>query len=128
MARRSTPASSTGTSVGKVLAGFPLQEIADTFNKKYASLPARIKVLDIFIFSALVTALMQFAYSLLVGSFPFNAFLAGIFCSAGTAVLTLCLRLQISEGYIASKSAERAFVDYSLAMSILFLAVWCYIG
>jgi len=92
------------------------------------SMMVSVQVLDIFILSAIATALLQFVYSLLVGSFPFNAFLAGIFCSAGTAVLTLCLRLQISEGYIPTKSAERAFVDYALAMSILFLAVWCYIG
>jgi hypothetical protein len=40
----------------------------------------------------------------------------------------VCLRLQISEGYVASKSQERAFVDYVLAMTTLFLAAWCYIG
>lgn len=80
------------------------------------------------ILSALMTTLFQFVYSIMVGSFPFNAFLAGMFCSVGTAVLTMCLRLQISEGYIPNTSAERAFVDYALAMSVLFLAVWCYIG
>lgn len=121
-------------------------------------------MLDIFACCALATAILQFIYSLIVGSFPFNAFLSGIFCCAGSAVLTstllivflidsfvpvrmdalresaphpdtttiiffaVCLRLQISEGQESSKTPERAFVDYVLAMSTLFLAVWCYIG
>jgi oligosaccharyltransferase complex subunit epsilon len=70
---------------------------------------------------------MQFAYAFVVGSYPFNAFLAGVFCCTGAAVLTLCLRLQISGGS-SSISDERAFVDYALAMTVMFLACWCYIG
>lgn len=35
----------------------------------------------------------QFTYMLLVGSFPFNSFLAGIFCSVGFFVLTGALVL-----------------------------------
>ncbi|WPT18241.1 Dolichyl-diphosphooligosaccharide--protein glycosyltransferase subunit DAD1 [Picochlorum sp. SENEW3] len=108
--------------------GFPLQEIISTFATKYKAVPPRLRVLDIFACCALATAILQFIYSLIVGSFPFNAFLSGVFCCAGTAVLTICLRLQISEGQNSSKTPERAFVDYVLAMSTLFLAVWCYIG
>jgi oligosaccharyltransferase complex subunit epsilon len=84
-------------------------------------------MLDVFIVCAVATALLQFAYAALVGSFPFNAFLAGVFCCAGTAVLTLCLRLQISSGS-STVSEERAFVEYAFAMAVLFLACWCYIG
>jgi hypothetical protein len=35
--------------------------------------------------------------------------------------------MQLSEGGIV-KAPARAFVDYTLAMTVLFLAVWCYIG
>jgi hypothetical protein len=34
--------------------------------------------------------------------------------------------MQVSED--GGKSAPRAWVDYSLAMTVLFLAVWNYIG
>lgn len=85
------------------------------------------QVLDIYIGCALLTILLQFGYAFFVGTFPFNSFLAGVFGCAGSAVLTLCLRLQISSGD-SRVSAERAFVDYALAMVVLFLACFCYIG
>lgn len=47
-----------------------------------------MQVLDAFSACALLTALIQFVYALLVGSFPFNAFLAGFFCCIGSFVLT----------------------------------------
>lgn len=87
----------------------------------------RTQVLDIYIGSAVLTIVLQFAYALLFGTFPFNSFLAGVFCCAGSAVLTLCLRLQISSGQ-ADMSVDRAFVDYTLAMVVLFLACLCYLG
>ena len=111
---------------------------------------------------------MQFLYALLVGNFPFNAFLAGFFCCIGSFVLTggclprrevsparalapaapgvcpaaaraspdcagppllaVCLRMQVDPQNDNKKSPERAFGDYSLAMCVLFLAVWNYVG
>lgn len=122
---------------------------------------------------------MQFLYTLLVGSFPFNAFLAGFFCSLSAFVLTgvqgqrqrrpsLCragqlivwtvwhvqhgagpalqalpdvlspcpalppvavsLRMQVASENGEGKAPERAFAEYSLAMCVMFLAVWNYIG
>lgn len=109
------------------VASFPLTDIVSSFRKALSGTPPRVKVLDTFIATALVTLVLQSAYAFLVGSFPFNAFLAGVFCCAGTAVLTLCLRLQISGGQ-CGVSDDRAFVDYALAMVVLFLACWCYIG
>lgn len=44
MAKRSTSAPSPGNTLGTILAGFPLQEIAETFNKKFKGVPARVKV------------------------------------------------------------------------------------
>jgi len=70
---------------------------------------------------------LQFAYASLVGTFPFNSFLAGVFCCAGSAVLTLCLRLQISSGQL-DMPVDRAFVEYALAMVVLFLVCFCYLG
>lgn len=41
-------------------------------------------------------AVVQFAYVLLVGTFPFNSFLSGFFCSIGFFVLTGEARAQPS--------------------------------
>jgi hypothetical protein len=74
----------------------------------------------------------QLVYAFLVGSFPFNSFLASFFCCLSGFVLTICLRMQadplnsIAEGM--NKSPERSFADYVLAMCVMFLAVWNYIG
>ena len=49
---------------------------------------SQIKFLDTFIvFSACVAAL-QAAYCFLVGTYPFNAFLSGFFCSLGCCVIS----------------------------------------
>ena len=50
--------------------------------------PLPVQVLDLFSACALLTALAQFSYAILIGSFPFNAFLAGFFCCIGSFVLT----------------------------------------
>jgi oligosaccharyltransferase complex subunit epsilon len=102
----------------------------------------------------LTAAALQFLYMLLVGTFPFNAFLAGFFSSLSFLVLTgasmstaqsvaigpghlltptvvaVCLRLQVdpSSKEFAHISPERAYADYVLANLVLYLAVWNYIG
>ncbi len=86
-----------------------------------------MQVLDIYIGAAVLTIVLQFVYATLFSSFPFNSFLAGVFCCAGSAVLTLCLRLQISSGQL-DMSVDRAFVDYALAMVVMFLACFCFLG
>ncbi|KAL4539485.1 hypothetical protein Ndes2437B_g02144 [Nannochloris sp. 'desiccata'] len=110
-----------------------LRSIGETFLKEYGKTPMQLRVLDLFSVCALATALFQFIYAFLVGSFPFNAFLAGFFCCIGCFVLTLSLRMQLSgddgSGKIEDgKTPRRAFVDYVFAMTVLFIAVWCYIG
>ncbi len=99
---------------------------------------------------------MQFAYLLLVGSFPFNSFLAGFFSCVGFFVLTgevvhqhfvprfrfvmglspddgfcaVCLRMQIDPANADFKdmSPERAFADYVLCNALLHLVIWNFMG
>lgn len=66
-------------------------------------------------------------YAKLVGTFPFNSFLAGFFCCVGTFVLTVGLRMKVAE-YGGKPGAAREFGGYALAMCTLFLASWNYIG
>ena len=70
--------------------------------------------------------LLQFVYAKAVGTFPFNAFLAGFFCCVGSFVLTLSLRMKVSES--GGATAAQEFGGYALAMCTLFIASWNYIG
>ena len=70
--------------------------------------------------------LPQFVYAKLVGTFPFNSFLAAFFCCVGAFVLTLSLRMKVAES--GGKGGEAEFGGYALAMCTLFIASWNYIG
>eukprot|EP01045_Picozoa_sp_COSAG04_P018954 COSAG04_NODE_1795_length_5563_cov_9.186493_9_plen_137_part_00 len=66
------------------------------------------------------TALIQLAYCALVGTFPFNSFLAGFLSTVGMLVLTVCLRMQVVSGTV---TAQRAWAEYAVANAVLHLAV-----
>lgn len=104
--------------------------IARTFAQEYKKTPSKIKILDAFAVYALATAALQFIYMRLVGSFPFNAFLAGFLACIGFFVLTVCLRLQLDKQTSDFKdlAPERALADYVLCNCALFLGVWNFIG
>lgn len=107
-----------------------LTDILSSFRTEYKKTPIKIKVLDCFLVYAVFTGLVQFAYLLLVGSFPFNSFLAGFFSCVGFFVLTVCLRMQIDPANSDFKdmSPERAFADYVLCNALLHLVIWNFMG
>lgn len=106
------------------------QEIAKAFSDEYRKTPARVKIIDAFLMYAIATMVIQFGYMLLVGSFPFNAFLAGFFSCVGFFALTVCLRMQAdpTNKDFSGISPERAFADYVLANIVLHLVVFNYLG
>lgn len=65
-----------------------VRELASTFVTEYRKTPAKLKVLDAFMVYALLTAAVQFGYMMLVGTFPFNSFLAGLLCCLAFFSLT----------------------------------------
>ncbi|KAK9830481.1 hypothetical protein WJX72_011966 [[Myrmecia] bisecta] len=108
-----------------------LSSIAQSFASEYKKTPVKLRVIDCFILYAALTALVQFAYVVLVGSFPFNAFLAGFLCSVGFLVLTVCLRMQLdpaSSTEFKNLSPERAIADFVVCNLLLFLVVWNVMG
>ncbi|KAG2482069.1 hypothetical protein HYH03_018979 [Edaphochlamys debaryana] len=107
-----------------------LGDIVKAFSDEYKKTPVRVKVIDAFLVYALATAAVQFAYMMLVGTFPFNAFLAGFLSCVGFFVLTVCLRMQVdpTNKDFSGISPERAFADYCLANLVLHLVVWNYMG
>ncbi|KAA6418807.1 MAG: defender against cell death [Trebouxia sp. A1-2] len=91
-----------------------LNDILRSFRGEYNKTPVKIQV----------------AHLLLVGSFPFNSFLAGFLSCVAFCVLTVCLRMQIdpSNADFKGMSPERAFADYVLCNGLLHLVIWNFMG
>ncbi|KAF3055834.1 Dolichyl-diphosphooligosaccharide-protein glycosyltransferase subunit DAD1 [Daldinia childiae] len=84
--------------------------------------PQRTKLLDVFMAFLVVVGGLQFAYCVLAGNYPFNAFLSGFSATVGQFVLTASLRIQTTEANkseFPSVSPERAFADYVVGSLIL---------
>ncbi|RYP67328.1 hypothetical protein DL769_005807 [Monosporascus sp. CRB-8-3] len=84
--------------------------------------PQRTKLLDAFMAFLAAVGALQFAYCILMGNFPFNAFLSGFCATVGQFVLTASLRIQTTEANkseFPSVSPERAFADYIVSSLIL---------
>eukprot|EP00392_Amoebophrya_sp_AT5.2_P001696 g1698.t1 len=106
-----------------------MEEVARKMYKKYQSeTPDRIKLLDLYAsFLALVGALL-FVYVVLVGTFPFNCFLSGFIAAMGTCVITVCLRVQLTNPESFKLSVERMIADYLVANLCLHIACICFLG
>ncbi|KAJ7532500.1 hypothetical protein O6H91_13G006500 [Diphasiastrum complanatum] len=96
----------------------------------YGSTPTKLKIIDLYVVYAISTALVQVIYMGLVGTFPFNAFLSGLLSSIGTAVLAVCLRMQVNKENKEFKdlSPERAFADFVLCNLVLHLVIMNFLG
>ncbi|CAK0743400.1 hypothetical protein CVIRNUC_001467 [Coccomyxa viridis] len=104
--------------------------IVNSFISEYEKTPIRLKIIDAFIVYALLTCASQFLYCFVVGSFPFNSFLSGFFCSLGFFVLMVSLRMQVDPSSTEFKSLllERAYADVIFCGCLLFLIVWNFMG
>ncbi|CAM9292515.1 unnamed protein product, partial [Laminaria digitata] len=95
--------------------------------------PTRLRMLDMFLVFVFSTGVLQFAYCMLVGSFPFNSFLAGFSSTVGAFVLAVALRMQVMEasgngGVVGGRSLERCFAEYVVCNMVLFLVVMNFMG
>ena len=72
-------ATATSTSVGSILC-----KLYDDYK---STTPAKIKLVDAYMFCIMLTGIIQFAYCCLVGTFPFNAFLSGFISTVASFVL-----------------------------------------
>ncbi|CAN0278729.1 unnamed protein product [Ascophyllum nodosum] len=101
--------------------------------------PTRLRLLDTFLVFLFVTGVLQawpdgpFVYCMLVGTFPFNSFLAGFSSTVGAFVLTVSLRMQVVEasesgGVVGGRSLERCFAEYVVCNIVLFLVVMNFMG
>ncbi|KAK0392725.1 hypothetical protein NLU13_2220 [Sarocladium strictum] len=96
-----------------------LQNIYEYYMKET---PQRTKLIDVFLAFIAVVGALQFAYCILAGNYPFNAFLSGFGATVGQFVLTISLRIQTTEANkseFPSVTPERAFADYVVCSLIL---------
>lgn len=112
------------------LAARQLNEVTLALDKTYrnyvATLTPRLQVIDMFLAFLVAMGVLQFVYVLVVGDFPFNAFLGGFGICVAQFVLTVSLRLQIAAG--ASDRNHYAFGEYVFASVILHFIVFHFIN
>ncbi|KAF3440150.1 hypothetical protein FNV43_RR18428 [Rhamnella rubrinervis] len=96
----------------------------------YSATPTTLKIIDLYVVYAVFTALIQVVHVAVVGSFPFNSFLSGVLSSIGTAVLAVCLRIQVNKENKEFKDlpSERAFADFVLCNLVLHLVIMNFLG
>ncbi|MCJ1331468.1 hypothetical protein MMC10_008159 [Thelotrema lepadinum] len=114
----SSTSSSSSTSAGSS----PQEIITHLWNSYVDKTPQRTKLIDAFMAFLMVVGGVQFVYCVLMGNYPFNAFLSGFGMTVGQFVLTASLRIQTNpenEGEFKSVSQERAFADFVLGSLIL---------
>ncbi|OCK77697.1 defender against death DAD protein [Lepidopterella palustris CBS 459.81] len=99
------------------------QEIVQGVWDKYVDrTPQRVKLLDCFMGFLVAVGVLQFVYCIIVGNYPFNAFLAGFSATVGQFVLTASLRIQTNpenKSEFESISTERAFADFVFGSLLL---------
>ncbi|KAI0909689.1 defender against death DAD protein [Ustulina deusta] len=116
-------AASTGTSTSSSSSSRKLDKIALNIVQHYQkTTPQRTKLIDTFMAFLVIAGSLQFAYCVLAGNYPFNAFLSGFSATVGQFVLTASLRIQTTtanKSEFPAVSPERAFADYVVGSLIL---------
>lgn len=66
-----------------------LQILLNEFARSYVkNTPKKLRIIDAFCALCFILTLIPIGYSVLVGNFPMNALLAGIFAPLGTMIFT----------------------------------------
>lgn len=118
-------------------------DVANAINTTYANylktLTPRLKLIDSFLVFLVALGVLQFVYVLLVGNFPFNAFLGGFISCVGQFVLTVSLRMQYAlttkseqnsgdDSPFPTITPERALGDFVFASLVLHFIVFHFIN
>ncbi|PVV01726.1 hypothetical protein BB560_003844, partial [Smittium megazygosporum] len=92
----------------------PISKATSEMFKNYVHLtPLALRILDSYMIVCVASGIIQFVYCLIVGTYPYNAFLAGFGCSVASFCLTANLRIKanpINRGP-ESQSPNSAFAD-----------------
>ncbi|KAG7880511.1 hypothetical protein KL905_002485 [Ogataea polymorpha] len=91
----------------------------------------KLRLIDAFLVFLVCLGIWQFLFCLLVGTFPFNAFLGGFIATVAQFVLTVSLRLQTldtNKTVFKGITPERALGDYIFASLALHFVVLHFIN
>ncbi|XDG06811.1 hypothetical protein ABKA04_006426 [Annulohypoxylon sp. FPYF3050] len=126
VAAPATPERSSTTTASSTVAKTSTNDLngfwQNSFDYYLKNTPQRTKLIDVFMAFLVIVGGLQFAYCVLAGNYPFNAFLSGFSATVGQFVLTASLRIQTNEGNkseFPEVSPERAFADYVVGSLIL---------
>lgn len=61
--------------------------VSNLYSEYLTTTPSKLKLVDAYMFGIMLTGIFQFVYCCLVGTFPFNAFLAGFISTVASFVL-----------------------------------------
>ncbi|KNE65920.1 hypothetical protein AMAG_09884 [Allomyces macrogynus ATCC 38327] len=92
--------------------------------------PAHLKLIDIYLVFLLYSGIAQFAYVLLAGSYPFNAFLAGFGSAVASFVFAVSLRMRSNpenKGKIIW-NPQQAFGEFVICNVLLHFIVIHFLG
>ena len=112
------------------------KDLAEKYTKETTT---QVKMLDAFIGFSALAAVVQAVYCFLVGTYPFNAFLAGFIASLGSCILSsknflyrltrvVCFRMGITSEEFQKIDNNKIFAEYCFCMLLLFLVVCNYLG
>lgn len=97
---------------------------------RYVSMtPPRVRLIDALVIICLCLSALQILYRCIVGSFPYNSFLAGVVSTVGVAVLGTGLRMQLTSPWqFRNITAERAITDFLVCCLVLFIGTTTFLG
>ncbi|KAJ2471078.1 oligosaccharyltransferase complex subunit epsilon [Coemansia sp. RSA 2322] len=92
--------------------------------------PLRLKLIDTYMAFCVAVGLAQFAYCLLVGTFPYNAFLAGFGSAVSCFVFAANLRIKSNSKNTSqfSGTPEGAFTEFVVCHILLHFIVANFLG
>ncbi|KAJ3210081.1 Dolichyl-diphosphooligosaccharide-protein glycosyltransferase subunit dad1, partial [Entophlyctis luteolus] len=64
--------------------GSPFAQLLASYTK---NTPQLLRMIDVYLACVMLSGIIQFAYVVLVGTFPYNSFLSGFIASVGSFVL-----------------------------------------
>ena len=108
-----------------------LSIFSDIFNEYLLKTPLKFKLIDAYLAYVFYTGVIQFLYCCLVGTFPFNAFLAGFISTVASFILGVCLRMHSNpenKDVFPDYMPEWAFGNFIFAHVVLHLAVFNFMG
>ncbi|VDO04737.1 unnamed protein product [Rodentolepis nana] len=110
----------------------PLSSVfSDIYQEYRQTTPLKLKLIDVYLVYVFFTGVIQFIYCCLVGTFPFNAFLAGFISSVTSFILAVCLRMHSNpqnKDVFPDYMPEWAFGNFIFAHVVLHLAVFNFMG